>query len=253
MPESTSPAPLPAPEPGNNTNPNAAPGEPEAKRRSPSALNQAQVKLVNHDKNVALTAQDATLAPKLAQEQITGAFVTTLLTDIESALNRGSLAVTKTDAKEGATVDLHDSAADLIHKLRIAQAKARQAYFHSNPSKLGDYFIGQRIDANRGTLDQVAQGVVERLEEDRPGGVSTDFITSVEVERQKFVTDQQKQSSAGGGAKTERELRDAAVLSIHQRTQLIQFAADAAWPAGVAGNGGIRRRFQLPLDRPFTA
>ena len=191
--------------------------------------------------------------PKLTAEQITPAFVTTLLQDIEKALGHGSKAVSKTDEKEGATLEVADSAEVLIQKLRAAQAKARQAYFHSNPAKLKDYFIGERIDANRGTLDQVAQGVVARLNVDRPAGVNTDFITSVSDARQEFVGDQQKQSTAGGDAKDERELRDAAVLSIHQRTQLIQFAADAAWPAGVPGNGGIRRRLHLPLDRPFTA
>jgi hypothetical protein len=251
MPESSSPAPLPAPQPGNNPNAKSAPAK--SKRRAPSDLNQEQVQAVNRDKVVVLTAQEPALAAKLELETVTPAFVATLLADIEAALNRGSLAVCKTEQKEGATLDIQDSAEALVLKLRVAQAKARQAYFHSNPAKLGDYFIGERIDANRGTLDQVAQGVVTRLEEDRPAGANTDFISSVKTTRQKFVQDLQKQSSAGGGAMTERELRDAAVLSIHQRTQLIQFAADAAWPAGVAGHGGIRHRLRLPQDRPFTA
>jgi hypothetical protein len=224
----------------------------EPKRRSPSTLNQAQVQAVNQDKLVAVAAQDAALAPALAREGITGDFVTAILTDIEAALNCGSKAVMHTDKKEGATLNLQDAAEDLVNEIRTAQAKARQAYFHSEPAKLKDYFIGERIDANRGTLDQAAQGVVARLNEERPAGVKTEFITRLEQKRKTLEKETDKQTAEGGKAKSEREVRDAAVASIRKRVQEIQFAADAAWPAHVPGNGGIRRRFRLPLDRPFA-
>jgi hypothetical protein len=249
---SSAATPLPTPEPGSDHNLKIVPDE-SKKRRSPSALNQAQVQTVNHYKTVVVSAQDPELAPALAQQGISAEFVTALLTRIDSTLECGCKAVVHSDSKEGATLNTQDAAQELVNELRTAQAKARQAYFHSDPTKLKDYFIGERVDANRGTLDQTAKGIVTRLNEERPAGVKTEFITRVEDKRQAFTEEAGKQSAAGGKAMTERERRNDAVESIKRDGQQIQFAADAAWPPHVPGNRGIRRRFHLPLTRPFTA
>jgi hypothetical protein len=39
------------------------------------------------------------------------------------------------------------------------------------------------------------------------------------------------------------------VATIKDRRLELQFAADSAWPPGVAGNAAIRREFGLPPDR----
>ena len=253
MPDSSTATPLPAPDAGANNTPNLSVVPPAPKRRARSALNQSQQRDIQRAKTVAKAAQDPAHTAKLEARGINAAFLTALLADTKKAEECATKAISCTDKKEGATLEKQTAEKTLITNLRIAQAAARQKYFHSQPAKLKDYLVGERIDANRATLDQAAQTVVSKLNEDRPPGIDTAFIEKVDADRAAWAATHSTQNTESGKGKTERELRDAQVQSIKERTQQIQFGADAAWPAGVPGHGGVRRQFLLPLDRPFAA
>jgi hypothetical protein len=135
--------------------------------------------------------------------------------------------------------------------LRSAQAAARQTYEATNPAKLGEYFIGDRIDTNRATLDNAAQGIVARMNEQRPDGVNTDFITGIEGKRTTLAGKDAAQALEQERATAERASRDSQYRDIVLDTRKIQYAVDAAWPPGPV-NAAVRRRFRIPPHRAFA-
>lgn len=253
MPESTSPTPLPAPDAGANNPPNLSVMPPLPKRRKPSAFNQGQQRTIQRAKTVIRAAQVPAHLTVLTPHGINVAFITNILAKVTQSETCVTNAITCTDKKEGATLTEQSTKATLMTDLRIGQAAARQAYLHSQPAKVKDYLVGERIDANRATLDQSAITITNKLNADRPAGIDTSFIVKVETDRTAWNAANALQAAELGKGETERELRDALVETIRQLTQQIQFAADAAWPAATAGNGGIRRQFLISTTRPFSA
>ena len=127
---------------------------PEPQRRSPSELNQGQQRDIERVKAIVVAALAPAHRAPLLQRQITDAFLATLQSDIAAVQTCVTRSVSCINKKEGATADHSDAVETLVGGLRIAQAAARQKYFHSDPAKLNDYFVGERLDANRATLTE---------------------------------------------------------------------------------------------------
>ncbi len=51
---------------------------------------------------------------------------------------------------------------------------------------------------------------------------------------------------------TARDQLAAKITKIADRRREIQYTADAQWPAGVAGNTGIRGEFQIPPNKALA-
>lgn len=247
----TNPAPNSDPNPQVNVNLNLVPND-APKPKTKSFLNQRDQRELEKRLQVCMAAQNTAFAPKLLKSGITAEFVTTLLTDITNAKSCASLAVAYTKRKEGATLSEHDAIEVLMNDIRTVQAAVRQAYAQSNPAKLGEYFIGERVDQNLATLDTAAQGILNRMNEARPPGIDTDFIVAFGSKAALIGTKQNAQEGEQQHATTERGLRDALLESIKWRVYQIQFAADAQFPPKVSGNPGIRVQFGLPARRPFA-
>lgn len=258
MPDSTAPLPSPGPSEGAGSTaltpaqPELSLVPPEPSRRERSFLNQTQQRSVQRFKQVLTAAREPAHADILNERAITPAFVAEIETDIMAAEKRVTLSITCTDRKEGATLDEQDAQAALLANLRTGQAAARQKYFYAEPAKLKEFLVGDRIDANRATLDQAAQAITTKLDQTRPPGIDTGFIEKLVLDRVKWNAEHATQATEQGQGTSERELRDAQIAAIQAKVHQIQFAADAAWPPGVPGNAGARRKFHLPRNRPFT-
>jgi hypothetical protein len=225
---------------------------PKPKRRSSSELNLGQVRLVQRAKQVCLAAQKPDYAATLQAKGISAQFVTSLLEDIDAAERKCSQAVQCTTTKESATRSGQATEQTLVRSLRDLQTAARQLHQHSAPEKLQDYLIGERITDSKEVLDQSAQTIISKANEERPPGVDTQVIQQVEAQRQAYAQARQTQATEQSRAQTERATRDALVDSIRQRCQQSQFAADRAWPVGHPAQAGVRREFRLPATRPYT-
>ena len=211
---------------------------PVTRRRSPMELNREQAGELNKTGLICLAAQKTAYATVLADHDISATYVTTLVTDVATARTRSMTAVQATGSKKSAT-NLQDVCArKLLRGLRVVQIAARQKYRYNDPAKLGDYYIGQRIDESRPVLDQSSLAILNKATAD---GYRTEWKACTA-----------SQSTEQSAATTQRAERNAMVDSIQQRRIELQFAADAAWPWSNPENAGVRGEFKLPRTRPLT-
>lgn len=254
MPESTSPAPLPAPDAGGNNASNNAGDSPakKQKRRSPSALNQAQEKALCKAGQIATAAAKPAYAGILADREIPASFVATLAADIKTTSDKSRAAVSCDAAKQGATRDEASTGEALVGSIRVIQAAARQKYLPEQPDKLGPYGIGERIDESRPALESFSEIIIDTANDERPPGINTEFLILAEGERDAYISANGTQSTEGANAKQARADRNAMLKSITQRRMKIQRAIDGKFPPDKTSSAGPRKEFQLPASRPFS-
>lgn len=242
MPEPT-PPPDPAPAPDSGVPP---------KKRTRGAVNKAHIQTVDKAEQIALAAQKTAYATALLTRAITAEFVTTLLNDIKTARNEIANAVQSTTTKEGATLSGGVAQANLVHALQEVQAAARQKYFTADPTKLGDYFIGENLDENIPLLRQYTQGIIEKLATDTLPGITEAKVTALGTLLGVMNTALENQESAQSGATSTRGTVEDQLKSITARRMTIQFAADAHWPWHDKHNAAVRKEFQLPKETVFA-
>lgn len=242
MPETT-PPPDPAPAPDSGVPP---------KKRTRGAVNKAHIQTVDKAEQIALAAQKTAYATALLTRAITAEFVTTLLNDIKTARNEIANAVQSTTTKEGATLSGGVAQANLVHALQEVQAAARQKYFTADPTKLGDYFIGENLDENIPLLRQYTQGIIEKLATDTLPGITEAKVTALGTLLGAMNTALENQESAQSGATSTRGTVEDQLKSITARRMTIQFAADAHWPWHDKHNAAVRKEFQLPKETVFA-
>jgi hypothetical protein len=241
-----------APSAGTNSTPNLTALPAPKRPRSPSDLNRCQVRELNKAEQIGLAAQKPAYAPSLSARDIPAPFVTQLLADIAAARTKSNAAVQATSSTTTAVKGGVSARATLLKGLRVVQSSARQLHRHTDPERLQDYFVGERLVSSRAMLEQTSQGIIAKADQERPPGVDTNFITRLQGDRTAYVQSAVTKAGARALAKTERAQRDAMVESIKQRRLQIQFAADGAWPWRAPGNAGARGEFHLPAKRTLS-
>ena len=141
-----------------------------------SALTKEQAAAVTEVELNAKAAQQAPYAGPLEPNGITTAFLTALLADIKVVKEVGGVALAHTDSSEVATRDGRTAKKTLVTDLRQMQSSGRQLHQHTNPEKMQDYLIGQKITVNRATLKTSAQVIINKTEAERGPGIDTEFI-----------------------------------------------------------------------------
>lgn len=242
MPEPT-PPPDPAPAPDSGVPP---------KKRPRGAVNKAFIQALDKAEQIALAAQKAAYATALLTRAITAEFVTTLLDDIKAARNEIANAVQNTTAKAGATLTGGVAQANLVHALQEVQAAARQKYYTADPTKLGDYFVGDTLDENIPLLRQYTQSIIEKLATDTLPGITEAKVTALTTLLGDLNTALESQGTAQSGATTTRTDVEDDVKTINARRMTLQFAADAHWPWHDKHNAAVRKEFQLPKETVFA-
>jgi len=102
-------------------------------------------------------------------------------------------------------------------------------------------------------LIYVADSILTKLATDTLPGVNAAKIANLKTLRDAYASANADQGGTQSKASTERNTIEDAVKSITDRRIQIQFAADGIWQSGNKANAPIRREFQLPADRPFSA
>jgi hypothetical protein len=250
---SESAAPVPAPE-GNEPELIAMPPAPEPKaRRARGAFNKSQLIELNKATLVAHQALKTAHIGKLTEEGKDVAFVNALVAKILSAGQHGTGAVGCSAERVSMTVSSAAAKKKLVQRLRQIQAKAKLKYQFDDPAKLRSYLVGEPIASSRAMLEQSAQTILKKANDERPGGIDTTFIIAGEGERTEYVNSKTKQRDKQAEARAERTQRDGFVASVKRARIELQLAADAAWPAGVVENAAVRVLFFLKPNRAYSA
>ena len=198
-------------------------------------------------------------AVRLAEGDIDTGKITELKTLIGATRTQTSKAIQGTTDKEVITDDEDDFKTVLLEKIQYIQKRARQKYDATEPVRLADYGINQKLGNSRALLEQGAGNILLKLKGDitaRPPmpsdvlpGVSPAKIAELESALSDYKDVQGNQSGAQGQATGWRSQVETAVADIVTRRREIQFAADAEWPHTDPLNDGIRVEFKLPADR----
>jgi len=242
---------MPDPEPTPDPAPAPDSGIPP-KKRSRGSVNKTHIQTLDKAEQVVLAAQKAAHATALATRDITAEFVTTLQNDIKAARNEIANAVQSTTTKEGATLTGGVAQTNLVHALQEVQAAARQKYFIADPTKLGDFFIGENLDENIPLLRQYTQGIIEKLGTDTLPGITTAKVEALGTLLGALNAALASQETAQSGATTTRGTVEDQLKTITARRMTLQFAADAHWPWHDKHNAAVRKEFQLPKDTVFA-
>lgn len=209
MPDPTPPAPI-SPKP----------------RRPRSALNSQQSNALDKAEQIALAAQKAEFTAAMTAREITPAFLTSLLDDIEIARQTAASAVTGTTAKTDATQDEEVLMRALVGSIREIQKAARQKYKASDKVQLNNYYIGERLD-QRPRLEQIATGIHGRLKGPTPvdtlPGITTAKVTTLKSALDAYKAINLTQTGFQGDATGSRNTLSNQVNSIDDRRRQIQF------------------------------
>ena len=249
----------------------SAPGQ------TPSTFNQAQLDDLQTAEHIVQSARTEPFKTTLAAREITTAVVDALATLCFTARQRTAKVVREETAAEVLTLQATGVERDLVILLQDIQAAAKQKYARTQPLRLQDYFIGQRLNPNEATLHQNAFSIADLLTpqtgtdlataRDRLPGITLAKINSLRAfislppvgsASSSSSTASSSSSSSGGGGLippdtvADRAERDLLIGEINDRRMEIQFAADGAYPYTDTRNEEARHAFQLPLSRPFS-
>ena len=140
----------------------------------------------------------------------------------------------------------------LLAKIHYIHSKAKIKYPNGHPA-LAEYGIGANIDAKRAALEAAADTVLNKLKTDTLPKItaqhSKDLGDSLKAYRQTAVD----QKTGKGDAVDLKTQLGAMVDSLAARRRQLQHAADGEYPYTDPASAGMRKKFDLPPDRPPNA
>ena len=251
MPDSNAATPLPDPnaggnQPNLNVVPDAAPEQHQGRQSKEVA------EALTYATDVCVSAKRPEYAPELLKRGIGAPFVAALEADIALASGKTTAALQSDSDRKQATLTEESAEKSLVKNLQVIQSAARTQFLPEQPAKLDAYLVGEKLDTSRALLNENAKTLIGRAEADRPAALDTNFIVQTEDSRQKFLKEEDNQSTGGGAGKLNRKQREELVKSITGRRKKIQYAADTLWPYFNAGSAAARVKFKLPENRPYS-
>ena len=238
-------APTPAPAPAPAPTPAPKP------KRTRAAVNQGWVAELTLASQLCDAASKLEYAPRMADEEIDAAWLTALRGKITAAQTQLNAATSGTANKTSATRDEETLKQALLAALQQVQIRAKRKYKPDNAQRK-KYFINERIEANRATLEGAVGNVLLTLATDTLPGLKPAHQAALQAALADYKAIQATQTGAQGDATGARGQLDAQLTEIADLRREIQYAADAQWPAGVPGNAGIRGEFQIPPDKALA-
>ncbi len=216
-------------------------------------VNQKHVDALDKASLVTTAAKKTDYAAKLAESEINADFVDQLVSDVAATSARIGKAGDLTSDVRVATAAEAQAQQSLLSGIKGIQAAAKQKYARTTPQQMKDYYVGEDIDSSRARVLQVADAIIAKLVTDTLPGVNAAKVTALKSMRAAYFGANAGQTGTQSQASTERNTVEDAVKSVTDRRIAIQFAADGIWQSDNKANAPIRREFQLPVDRPFTA
>ena len=252
MPESSAATPLPEPNPGAPTPALSIVPDPVPATATHGEYNKEIEEELAYASSICTFAQKPAYATALATRGIPAAFVTALVAEIEAAGQKAQHAVNCDSARKEATQAEVTTAQSLVENLQVMQGAARVQFLPDQPAKLGNYLIGETLDASRPLLERHSQAIIDIANTERPAGLDTDFIVNTKARRTAYVATIATQSTEEGRGQQDRAERDALVKTIIAHRKKIQYAADILWPPRKPASVQARKDFQIPANRPYS-
>ena len=239
--------------------------------QTPSTFNQSQLEDLETAEDIVKSARTDPYKTALAAREITTAVVDHLAQLCFDARRRTAKVVREETAGQTLTLRATGRERELVILLQEIQAAAKQKYARREPSRLQDFFIGDRLNPNEATLHQNAFSIADLLTPQTGTDLATASerlpgITLAKIDELRSLinlppTGSSSSSSASSSdddtlippdAVADRAERDLLIGEINDRRMEIQFAADAQYPYTDSRNEEARRAFQLPLSRPIS-
>jgi hypothetical protein len=195
---------------------------------------------------------DPAILAQISDDQvITPAFMTTLGGDLDAMsqyTGGASAAVTdaiqETDAETGAKKLL-------LAKIHYIQSKAKIKYA-ANKGVLPEYGIGINIDISRPALETAADTIFNKLKTDTLPKITAQHSTDLKAASDAYKQTKVAQVDGKGDATVLRTKLADIVVSLAVRRRQLQQAADGEYPFTDPANAGMRRKFDLPPNRPLN-
>ena len=199
-----------------------------------------------------VASDPATFAQIQDAQIITPAFMTQLGTDLEGMSHyTGGALEAAVDSTIG-TGSEADAKKALLGKIHYIQSKAKIKYTAQHPAR-AEYGIGTNIDVSRPILETAADNIINKLKTDTLPKIaaqhSTDLAAALKTYRQSKVT----QTTGKGQAMDLKIKLGSMVDSLATRRRQLQHAADGEYPYTDPASAGMRKKFDLPSDRPLNA
>ncbi len=222
--------------------------------RTRAAFDTEAVKQLALTATIARTAQRPECAPRLAEREITAAFVTQLLTDEAACQAKIAQAANLRSTKKDTTTTERAAKKTLLERTTDIQSAASLKW-SGQPAHKGDreaYGIGKPLRSlSRPNLETVLVGISQRLTTDTLPGITPAKITAFNDALAAWqATDISQTTQATDAAQLLIEAK-AELESITERRLKLQRAADAAFPYYEKENAALRSEFGLPKTRPF--
>lgn len=242
--------------------PTPSPAAPAPKSpRKPSGLIDAKnlAELSKHEA-VALAAARPEFAAALAKHPDTAAALPGYAKAVRAARDTANRAVAGTAGRKGSTKEEAKDKANLIAAIKRLQGAAKEKYEAAAPDMLANYYVGQRFDRDRTTLEQAADGIWSRLtDKDKTGqpvtpqdtlpAIDPATVATLAALRAKYLGIDLQQAQAGGDAHGARGTLKAQLAALLPLRRNLQRAIDAEFPFTDPANAGVREQFRLQADR----
>lgn len=217
----------------------------------PPMPNQAILNELLKAEQICLKAQKPDYSTPLAARDISGQLVSDTLVAIQSARAQSAAATQATTGKHGVTGTEETLKKQLVARVSEIQTAAKQKFGRTQPNRLDDYYIGQRIDQNRARLEQLAEQIIAKAGADALPGINSTKLTAATGALTAYRNVEESQSGAQSGATGGRTSLKTMVKAITDTRIAIQLAADAEWPHESPANAAVRREFKLPANSKF--
>ena len=243
----------------NPTNPTATTADPApapaAKSPKPhNLLNKRQLAEISYTNVIynIVNGDPAILAKIQDTEVITPAFLTQLGVDLQFIGQYTGGATEATVEGELKTSEEETAKQALLAKIHYIHSQAKIKYA-ANKGVLPEYAIGANIDASRPALEAATATILNKLKTDTLPKITAQHSTDLQVSLNIYKKTKSDQQSKRGDSTTLRHQLSAMVDTLAVRRRQLQHSADGEYPWTDPANAGMRRKFDLPLDRSLNA
>jgi hypothetical protein len=139
----------------------------------------------------------------------------------------------------------------IIAAIRRVQTGVRLTH-PTSKTEQDRYFIGDDLENDEERLTQIAETILQQLQNETLRSVKPAHIQSLQDALNRWRTAHQARQQSGSGSTTDRARGLALMKQINAKRREIQIAIDGEFPYTNPQNAGHRKAFHIPEKRPFV-